>query len=64
MSKKNCKTQIAGDKKVKDYNSEELRALRSCRNNRNNKLLNIGKKKVKEAAKKVKEKLPKVTVKF
>jgi hypothetical protein len=32
MKKKNCKTQIGGDKKVKDYNSEELVALRKCRN--------------------------------
>jgi hypothetical protein len=43
MSKKNCKTQIGGDKKVKDYNSEELVALRKCRNDRNNRLLNCSK---------------------
>ncbi len=64
MSKKNCKTQIGGDKKVKDYNSEELVALRKCRNDRNNRLLNIGKKKIKDAAKKVKDKITKVKVTF
>lgn len=64
MSKKNCKTQIGGDKKVKDYNSEELVALRKCRNDRNNRLLNIGKKKIKDVAKKVKDKIPKVKVTF
>ncbi len=63
MSKKNCKTQIGGDKKVKDYNSEELRALRKCRNDRNNKLLNIGKNAVKKTVNKVGSMIPKVEVK-